>query len=531
MTDSDVESDEEFQATLSYFEDDLLNELQHRGVQRVGWLYEKQLMMNLLTTQIASGRVDRVESILLLSMRFHQEGCLSQALVDDVIHHAMSQAASRGNLGAIRMICRITAGFDFSIANLIAKQHAAIRILLFQNENPSCVEALRELGFEEGFSQVFDLIKNGVARKVFGMYKSTPQSVTILQWNFLFAALSGDLEEVKRILDNQQTDMRKLLDVYLFKNRRGWLFHAWHCSAPLCAAAARGHWKVAKAILAKLTAAERLGTASSLSHRGHLPAHLPLLEIHNLYRSFVIFAARRNDVSIFSEKFPELENAIADAFFLSVLFRESQPEFMEKVIVLCNFRLQHNRAMDHGTFLQDLKFIFRRESRFHACSRHLDYLMQEIFAQTFVSVKVLAPFLLDLPLATKRVSVVKRVLLFKPRFFIDDAFLDLQDCKFHRCSKSLWTRGVRLLVEAGVKASSPVPAKHTELFSLSLQDRCLITVRGCLKLPVRESVKKLPLPPTLKRRLLYRFDFLLTQMKCICEMPPAFEGCLQSGYF
>ena len=513
MTDSDVESDEEFQATLSYLKDDLLNQPQRvGGVQRVSWLYEKQLIMNLLTTQIASGRVDRVESILLLSMRFHQEKSISQALVDDVIHHAMSQAASRGNLGAVRMICRITAGFDFSIANLIAKQHAAIRILLFQNENPSCVEALRELGFDEGFSQVFDLIKNGVARKVFGMYKSTPESVTILQWNFLFAALSGDLEEVKRILDDQQTDMRKLLDVYLFKNRRGWLCHAWHCSAPLCAAAARGHWKVVKAILAKLTAAERLGTASSLSHRGHRghpPAHLPLLEIHNLYRSFVIFAARRNDLSIFSEKFPELENAIADASFLSVLFRESQAEFMEKVMVLCNFRLQHNRAMDfYGTFLQSLKFIFSRESRFHACPRHLDFLMQEIFAQTFVSVKVLAPFLLDLLWATKRVSVVKRVLLFKPRFFIDDAFLDLEDYKFHRCSKSLWRRGVRLLVEAGVKASSPVPAKRTELFSLSLQDRCLIIVRGCLKVPVRESVKKLPLPPTLKRRLLYRSDFL-----------------------
>ena len=127
--------------------------------------------------------------------------------------------------------------------------------------------------------------------------------------------------------------------------------------------------------------------------------------------------------------------------------------------------------------------------------------------KTYESFKFLAPSLLDLLLETKRVSVVKQVLLFKPRFFMDDAFLDLEDYKFHRCSKSLslWRRGVRLLVEAGVRVNSPVPAELTELFSLSLQDRCLITVRGRLKLPVHESVQKLPLPPTLKRRLLYRF--------------------------
>ena len=113
------------------------------------------------------------------------------------------QAASRGSRGAIQVICRITAGYDFSIA----KQQAAIRILFYQNKSPSCVEALRELGFDEGFSQVFDLISNGVARQVFGRYRSTPQNLPVLQWGFFFAALSGDLEEVKRILDDQQTDL------------------------------------------------------------------------------------------------------------------------------------------------------------------------------------------------------------------------------------------------------------------------------------------------------------------------------------
>ena len=162
MSESDVESDEEFQATLSCFGDELVNRPHDNGVQRIDWSHQIGLVLQLelLTTQIASLRVDREESILLLVMRFHQEESISQALVDDVIYHAMRQAASRGDLGAteVRKICRITADYDLSIP----KQHAAIRIF-FQNDNPSRAEALRELGFDEEFSQVFDLIKNGAA--------------------------------------------------------------------------------------------------------------------------------------------------------------------------------------------------------------------------------------------------------------------------------------------------------------------------------------------------------------------------------
>ena len=504
MTDSDIESDEEFQATLSYVKNELLDLSRDCGEQCQWdcWSYERKLILGLLTSQIASGRVDRVEIILLLVMPFHQEETSSKVRVDEVIYHAMSQAASRGNLGAIRMICRITAGFDLSIA----KQHAAIRILLFQNESPSCVEALRELGFNEGFSQVFDLIKSGVGRQVFGRYRSTPsRSFTILQWNFFVAALSGNLEEVKRILDDQQTDLRHLLDVYFFRNTRWGISDFRVFSTPLCAAAARGHWKVVKAILAKLTEAESLKRASSLN-RGHLPAGLPLPKVYYLYQSVVIIAAQRNDISIFSEKFADLEKAISRVLFVPVLLREARPEFMEELRQLRIIRPQKYRGMGvRGEYLKWLMRFFPHDIRCHPRPCHVDFILQEMFEQNVLSVKVLAPFLLHLLLATKRVSVVKRVLLFKPRFFIDGADLDLEDYKFDRCSESLWTRGVRLLVEAGVKLRPPVPAEHTELFSLSLQDRCLITVRVCLKLPVRESVQKLPLTPTLKRRLLYRF--------------------------
>ena len=57
--------------------------------------------------------------------------------------------------------------------------------------------------------------------KFLGCINQPLKVFTILQWNFLFAALGGELEKVKKILDDQRTDMRKLLDVYLFENRRG----------------------------------------------------------------------------------------------------------------------------------------------------------------------------------------------------------------------------------------------------------------------------------------------------------------------
>ena len=266
----------------------------------------------------------------------------------------------------------------------IAKQHAAIRIF-FQNDNPSRAEALRELGFDEEFRQVFDLIKNGAALIVFAGCRSTsPRTCNALQWNFLFAVLGGDLEVVKRILDYQQNHLNNVLTVHVIESTQPCSYVAL-CSPPLCTAAAQGHWKVVKAILAKLAEAVNVEIVSGFKSRDHQRAGLPLSEIDYLYRSVVVIAAQGNDFFIFSEKFAELENAISDISFLSDLFRESQPEFMDKVMNLLQFRLQHNRAMDfHSTFLQKLKYIFCREIRSHACPRHLDYVLQEIFPQKFV---------------------------------------------------------------------------------------------------------------------------------------------------
>ena len=129
-----------------------------------------------------------------------------------------------------------------------------------------------------------------------------------------------------------------------------------------------------KAILAKFAETVNIEIVSGFKYRDHQRAGLPLPEIDYLYRSVVVIAAQRNDLSVFSEKFPELESAISDVSFLSVLIKAAEPEFMEKVMQLRNFRLQHNPAMDfHAISLQELKYIFSREVRSHACQRHLDF--------------------------------------------------------------------------------------------------------------------------------------------------------------
>ena len=138
-----------------------------------------------------------------------------------------------------------------------------------------------------------------------------------------------------------------------------------------------------KAILAKFAEAVNTEIVSGLRYWDHQRAGLPLPEIDYLYRSVVVIAAQRNDLSVFSENFPDLKKPISDVSFLSVLFKKAQPEFMEKVMQLRNFRLQHNPAMDfHSISLQELKYIFSREVRSHACQRHLEFLVQEIFSQS-----------------------------------------------------------------------------------------------------------------------------------------------------
>ena len=496
MSESDVESDEEFDAALSHYGEETKNSSHN---VRESWLDKDGNISKLVAVQFASGRLDRVERILLLVLRLNEAKSIFQAQLDEVIYHAMSQAASRGNFVAIRMICRITAGYDFPIA----KQHAAIRMLFFQSENPSCVEVLRELGF--GFCQVFDLVKKGEARQVFGRCTASKR-FTILQRDFFLAALEGDLEEVQRLMDDEQTNLVEVLDVCEGPVWRSfWLrLEERLYSPPLCVAAARGHWNIVNAILERVEAAEQ-------DDDEELTVRMPLEGyIFHFGISLFIIAAQRNDLSVFSEDFAG--KAISNEPIVSALFREAQPEFMEEVILLRKLRpphylqLQLVMRMDSSRrLLKNVMDNFSREVRLHPRRRHVGYLLEKIFELRIVSVKVLAPFLLDLLLTTKRVSIVMRVLLFKPRFFIDGAYLNFDDYKCDRSSEDLWLRGVRLLVEAGVKTNTPIPAEYTDLFSLSLQNRCLIKIRGCLKLPVRESVQKLPLSPPMKRCLLYRF--------------------------
>ena len=70
--------------------------------------------------------------------------------------------------------------------------------------------------------------------------------------------------------------------------------------------------------------------------------------------------------------------------------------------------------------------------------------------------------------------------------------------------KYRWPVGAQRLLEAGAKVNGPIPAEHTDILTLSLEQTCLKVVRSVLFLPLTESVKKLPLPPPAKSKFLYR---------------------------
>ena len=109
-------------------------------------------------------------------------------------------------------------------------------------------------------------------------------------------------------------------------------------------------------------------------------------------------------------------------------------------------------------------------------------------------------WLMDTVLRSRCASILRCVLVRYPEVFIRDVKSDPMVVinKYH------WPTGARLLVEADAKCKGGVPAEHARILTLSLEERCRVAVRRSLKSPLSENVEKLPLPTNAKRRLLYQ---------------------------
>ena len=102
---------------------------------------------------------------------------------------------------------------------------------------------------------------------------------------------------------------------------------------------------------------------------------------------------------------------------------------------------------------------------------------------------------------SKSTALLRVFLLRYPKALIQDwRFNPAEVLREHQ-----WPAGARLLVEAGATTKGEVPPEHAELFQLSLEDRCRIVARRNIKCPLVQNVHQLPLPVQVKRRFLYRY--------------------------
>ena len=110
------------------------------------------------------------------------------------------------------------------------------------------------------------------------------------------------------------------------------------------------------------------------------------------------------------------------------------------------------------------------------------------------------PWLMCAVFKSRCASILRCVLVRYPEVFIHDAQSDPVALINEYC----WPAGARLLVEAGAKCKGGVPAQHAGILTPSLEQSCRIAVRRSLKSPLLENVEKLPLPAKVKRRFLYQ---------------------------
>ena len=132
---------------------------------------------------------------------------------------------------------------------------------------------------------------------------------------------------------------------------------------------------------------------------------------------------------------------------------------------------------------------------------HVEVLLDEMDPNQSGDIFIYHPWLMPEVFQSRCASVLRCILIRYPEAAIRNAECDLAVVinSYH------WPAGARLLVEAGAKCKGGVPAEHSGIFTLSLEDRCRIAVRRSLKSPLSENVKKLPLPAKAKRRLLYQY--------------------------
>ena len=403
--------------------------------------YEDQLV-----TQLKRKRLDRIDKILEILVADQNN---SPALRFDIGSILVWEAFERMPIGECSELLRIIfrhCGQDFQRH----VHYSVIRQAVFYNDHDS-VDTLRETFGGRFVDQV-------VLEEQQKFRSRSP---------LLSASLRGDVAEVKGLLAAGSS-------TWLDEERTG--FHWFFSGQDMhpVRAAEFGHTAVVDALL-----------ANSSRHDSHFSLCCCVWSIA-CRRSNLAMAA--SVVSAMGIQFYEHYWAVSECL-------EGTPDFLRDVLSL--IKVNHWETWE--TFDKDLLWEVLEDAIEHRQRHHVRILLEEFNKDGRLFNNYL--WYMRAVLRSRSAAILRDVLTRCPK-----ALTNIGDCNPLRAIQDYhWPVGARLLVEAGAKIEGTVPSKFAGLLSLSLEDKCRIVVRRNMKLPLSQSVERLPLPGKVKRRLLYRW--------------------------
>ena len=468
-TDSDVESDEEFEGVLS--STDWLHQLERR----------ENLPSHEIVLQLSKKRLDRVEKLVKILVDFHRT--TETDFIRDFLRKLPLLAFEYLPIGqcaqAMRMFfdpCgELLADPDhyFGIARL-----ALIQALFYKDEGS--VNALREL---RGNSFVEEIAS------AFERERSRNELCSLLFW----ASVRGDIVEVERLLALNITRTCKHFDescCWIGKNK-------------IEASAQHGHIEVVEALFRDLERRKRnnldgLDVETKIQHermnvffiacrRGSLTMAMRMLSACAVLKGYGMLAV--GPWSLFQGE------SVLNALRVT-------PEFLKGLLsALRKILHKAGRQMDRNCLnAMMIKGAIELRQR-----RHVEILLDEVDKDASQYGRHFAPQVCKRPpmstvLKAKSTRVLRMMLERYPEA-LDSPICDpLRVMRYYN-----WPAGARLLLEAGAEVESIVPPVYINLMSLSLEDRCRIAARRCIKPPLSQNLERLPLPEKLRRRFLYRY--------------------------
>ena len=350
------------------------------------------------------------------------------------------------------------------------KQEAVTTALLYhQNEY---VDTVRELVGEPLFSRAAVKVKEGFLT----WHSKVDELCSPLFW----ASLRGDMPEVERLLAQGERP-----DEYTSARPAN--------LTPARAAAERGHTAIAVALLAALgdhPPEQGHPSIRAVNHRDVVEILAVSRQRNNIAMAVAVISAL--DIPSYLKYRSYEHEPILSASECAM----GTPEFFKAVLSTMSSRLHKaGQKICLGWLINALRTAFLVRDR-----QYVQILLDELDKdKTGIFSTRSLPFEMRDVLQSGSASVLRMVLVRYPEASINDEQCDpVTVLQAYR-----WPAGARLLLEAGAEVKRAVPSQHAKLLALSLEDRCRIAARRCIRLPLSQSVEQLPLPSRVKRHFLY----------------------------